>query len=108
MTTMGGLTGTEMKILTEEELEIAILKHSRRRKTFEEEGLSENEAFDLADKLFERDQDGYDDRRLCFECKKYNIQNKTCPKIVDRRGVPQRPLRFILQRCEWFELKGKK
>jgi len=97
-----------MKILTEEELEIAILKHSRRRKTFEEEGLSENEAFDLADKLFERDQDGYDDRRLCFECKKYNIQNKTCPKIVDRKGVAQQPLRFILQRCEWFELKGKK
>jgi cellulose synthase/poly-beta-1,6-N-acetylglucosamine synthase-like glycosyltransferase len=97
-----------MKILTEEELEQAVIKHTRRRKTFMEEGLSEDEAWDLAEKLFERDQDSSDDRRLCFECKKYNILNKTCPKIVDKQGVPQRPLRFILQRCEWFELKGKK
>jgi len=94
--------------MTEEELEIAILKHGRRRKTFEEEGLSENDAWDLADKLFDRDADPQDDRRLCFECKKYDTQTKTCPKIVDRKGVPQRPLRFILQRCDWFDLKGKK
>jgi len=94
--------------MTEEELEKAIERHARRRKTFVEEGLSEDEAWDLAEKMFDRDADPQDDRRLCFECKKYNVLMKTCPKIVDKVGRPQTPLRFVLQRCDWFELKGRK
>jgi len=94
--------------MTEEELEKAVIRHARRRKTFQEEGLSENDAWDLAEQLFERDIDPLDDRRVCFECDNYNTLKKTCKKLVDKMGYQQRPLRFILQRCEFFQLKGKK
>ena len=94
--------------MTEEEIEKAIIRHVRRRKTFEEEGLSENDAWDLAEKMFDRDKDPLDDRRVCFECDNYNTIKKTCKKIVDKRGYQLLPLRFILQRCEFFQLKGKK
>lgn len=94
--------------MTEEEIEIATAKHNRRRKAFEDAGLSSDAAYALADKLFERDADPQDDRRLCFECKKYEPKSGTCSKIVDRKGYPQQPLRFVLQRCDWFDLKGKK
>ena len=94
--------------MTEEEIEKAIIRHVRRRKTFEEEGLSENDAWDLAEKMFDRDKDPLDDRRICFECDNYNTIKKTCKKIVDKRGYQLLPLRFILQRCEFFQLKGKK
>jgi hypothetical protein len=98
-----------MKSLTEEELEIAIIKFNRRMKTFQEEGLSENDAYELADKLFIRDtEEPWDDRRLCFECKQYQPITKTCPKVLDFRGKPSTPLRFLLQRCEHFILKGQK
>ena len=94
--------------MTDEEIDIAAAKHSRRCKAFETAGLSFGAAYDLADQMFNRDADTMDDRRLCFECTKYNVKNGTCPKIVDRSGKPQIPLRFILQRCDWFDLKGKK
>ena len=94
--------------MTEEELEIAAIKHERRRNTFTAEGLSNADAWELADKMMERDQDPQDDRRLCFECKKYDTVYKTCPMIVDKKGIHQRPLRFTFQRCDWFDLKGKK
>lgn len=97
-----------MRVLTEEETEMAVLKHTKRRKTFEEEGLSPNDAWDLADKLWERDFDIGDKRRICFECKKYDTKNKTCEKLIDGRGRPQRPPRFTLQNCVWFDLKGVK
>jgi hypothetical protein len=97
-----------MRLMTEEETEIAVAKHTRRRKTFEDEGLSADDAWDLADRLWERDADSFDDRRVCFECKKYDTKNKTCPEYVDRYGKPERPPRFTLQRCPWLDLKGKK
>ena len=93
--------------MTEEEIEIATAKHERRSKVFMDAGLSREEAWELADKMFNRDVDPQDDRRLCFECKKYNYKNGTCPKIVDSRGKPQIPLRFVLQRCEFIEVRGQ-
>lgn len=70
-----------------------------------EEGLSEREALDLADVMYDRDRTG-DDRRLCFECANYT-ERKTCSKLI-RGGKEQRPLRFVLQRCEWFTLRSTK
>ena len=88
----------------------ALLEHlerfHRRRETFIEEGLSEDEAYELADQMFIRDMEGWDDRRVCFECNHYS--NKKCTKIVDRHGRPTMQLRFMLQRCPQFKLKGKK
>ena len=94
------------KPMTEEELEKAAATHERRRKVFVSEGLCEDGAFDLADKMFERDRDIGDDRRVCFECQ-HHI-NRLCTKIKDKYGRPTMQLRFILQRCGHFELKGKK
>lgn len=71
-----------------------------------EEGLCEDGAYDLASAMFERDRDEFDDRRVCFECENY--VSKVCLKMRDRYGKPQMPLRFILQRCPDFQLKGKK
>lgn len=81
-------------------------RFQRRMKVFMEEGLCEEGASDLAYKLMMRDRDGYDDRRVCFECQNY--VGKVCMKMKDRQGKPQMPLRFILQRCEHFKLKGTK
>jgi hypothetical protein len=91
--------------MTGEEIDIAVAKHTRRRKTFEDQGLSPDDAWTLADKLWERDADIGDDRRVCFECKNY--VNHKCIKMPDRFGKPQTPTRFILQRCPKFILKGK-
>jgi hypothetical protein len=92
--------------MTEEELEKAIVRHTNRRKTFMAEGLCEDQAWDLAEQMFERDKDPYDDRRVCFECVYY--AGKHCTKIIDKHGKPTMQLRFILQRCDYFKLKGKK
>jgi hypothetical protein len=92
--------------LTEEELEIAVTVHARRRKVFMEEGLCEEQAWDLAEAMFERDRDIGDDRRVCFECRNYIA--KMCTAITDKYGRPTMQLRFILQRCPKFILKGKK
>jgi len=89
-------------------LDKEIARHERRRKRFEEEGLTPDEAYDLADKLFDRDRDEFDDRRLCFECTNYKDKEKLCTKLVDNLGKQQRPLRFILQRCDWFDLRSSK
>ena len=94
--------------MTEEEIEIATRKHDARSKAFMAAGLSQQAAWELADKLFNRDADPQDDRRLCFECRKYDTKSETCPKMVDYKGRPQVPLRFVLQRCDWFDLRGKK
>lgn len=78
----------------------------RRRETFIEEGLTKDEAYDLADQMFIRDLEGWDDRRVCFECEHY--KDKKCTKILDKHGRPTSQLRFMLQRCNKFKLKGKK
>jgi hypothetical protein len=92
--------------MTEEQLELAIERHTRRRKTFIEEGMCEDQSWELADQMWERDVDIGDDRRVCFECKNYVAQH--CTKITDKFGKPTMQLRFILQRCDYFNLKGKK
>lgn len=92
--------------LTEEELEIAVSVHARRRKVFIAEGLCEEQAWDLAEKMFERDRDIGDDRRVCFECRHHMA--RLCTKIRDRHGKPTMQIRFVLQRCDHFDLKGKK
>lgn len=90
-----------MRNLTEQELAVAIPIRVRRIKVFLVEGLKQNEAIDLADQMFERDHTG-DDRRLCFECTNYEPKLRSCLK------QKAKPLRFQLQRCKMFELKGKK
>jgi hypothetical protein len=94
--------------MTEEEIVVATTKHDRRTQAFMDAGLPQDEAWKLADKLFERDADPQDDRRLCFECRLFDAKTGTCPKIVDRKGKPQQALKFVLQRCDWIQLKGKK
>ena len=92
--------------MTEEEIEKAIERHARRFKTFMDEGLCEDQAWRLADQLWNRDEDPHDDRRVCFECRNYVA--KHCTQYLDKYRRPTMPLRFILQRCDHFELKGKK
>lgn len=92
--------------MTEEEIEKAVVRHQRRYKTFMEEGLCEDQAWELADKMWDRDADPQDDRRVCFECTHYI--GKHCTKIRDKFNRPTMQLRFILQRCDHFQLKGKK
>jgi hypothetical protein len=93
-------------MLSEEQLEQYIDRFHRRMKHFMAEGLCEDGAYTLAEQMWERDADPQDDRRVCFECRNYI--GKLCIKMLDRKGLPQMPLRFVLQRCDWFDLKGKK
>lgn len=94
--------------MTEEEIEVATAKHNRRTKAFIDAGLPMDAALELSDLMFYRDADLQDDRRLCFECRLFDTKNGTCPKIVDKKGKPQPALKFVLQRCDWIQLKGKK
>ena len=77
-------------------------KFSKRVKIFIQEGLPETEAEELAEKMLIRDFEGTDDRRVCFECNHYNPAKVICLSYM------KRPLRFTLQRCEFFDLRGKK
>jgi hypothetical protein len=81
-------------------------RFDRRYSAFVEAGLCPDGAQQLAQQMLERDRDGFDDRRVCFECENY--KGKVCTKMRDSRGKYMMPLRFILQRCEFFSLKGKK
>jgi hypothetical protein len=92
--------------MTEEQLEKSIDTHARRRKVFFENGLNESDAWDLAEQMFTRDKEALDDRRVCFECK--HLKGRECHGIKDKNGKPTMQLRFILQRCPSFKLKGKK
>ena len=80
--------------------------HQRRMNKFIEEGLNEQDARSLADQMHRRDTEGFDDRRVCFECKNYT--DKYCMKMRDSGGKPQKPLRFVMQRCDDFQLRGIK
>jgi len=83
------------------------LTWKRRRDKFVSEGLPMEEAGELAGHMMLRDREGgLDDRRVCFECR--HLAVKYCTVIKDRFGRPSQQLRFILQRCPSFELKGKK
>ena len=81
-------------------------RFDRRYNAFVDAGLCPDGAQQLAQQMLERDRDGFDDRRVCFECENY--KGKVCTKMRDRQGKYMMPLRFILQRCEFFSLKGKK
>lgn len=95
--------------MTKDEFEAAAIVHDRRQKVFEAEGLTPEDAWDLAEKMFDRDHSFHDPRRICFECTKYSMKDSTCPHHTDRSGVPKiAPNRFLLQQCGWFNLKGKK
>lgn len=89
-----------------EEQEREELIVQRRAKKFIDDGCPTEEAYDLAGLLKLRDREGLDDRRICFECKHY--ENKKCNAILDKFGKPTQQLRFILQRCDYFQLKGTK
>jgi hypothetical protein len=89
-----------------DELEKAVARFNRRCDTFTSEGLDTDAAYNLAAQMYERDLDPLDDRRVCFECR--HLLGNLCMKIRDSRERPQTPLRFMLQRCENFSLKGKK
>lgn len=88
--------------MTREWMPPEIDKFSKRFKIFIQEGLPKQEAEELAEQMLIRDFEGIDDRRVCFECTKYQPAKVLCS--VYRK----RPLRFTLQRCEFFDLKGKK
>lgn len=92
--------------MTPEELKKAVARFDRRYETFIKEGLCSDGAYDLASAMYDRDRDTLDDRRVCFECENYVA--KVCLKMRDRFGKPIMPLRFVLQRCEHFQLKGTK
>lgn len=92
--------------MTDADLDKAVLRMNRRMETFIKEGLCEKQAYELAESMWQRDEDPHDDRRVCFECQNYVA--KVCMKMKDKLGKPQMPLRFVLQRCDYFELKGVK
>lgn len=83
-----------------------IARHYKRMQAFVDNGLSENEAFDLAESMWIRDEDPQDDRRVCFECEHH--VSKHCTAIKDKFNRPTTQPRFVLQRCDKFKLKGKK
>ena len=80
----------------------------KRKDVFVREGLEEGKARDLAAQMMLRDyEDGLDDRRVCFECRNY--KNKVCMAYTVGKGkykTQMAPLRFILQRCDRFHLRG--
>jgi len=90
---------------SEANLDKIIARHQRRMQTFVDQGLPHLDAFDLAESMWNRDLDPQDDRRVCFECQ--HLAVKYCSAILDRFGRPSQQLRFILQRCDKFQLKGK-
>ena len=94
-----------MFTLPEDVLIKAIAQHTKRLNVFMNEGLSYDAAFDLSNKLCDRDHfDLDDDRRVCFECTHY--VKKQCNAFLDRFGKSTECLKFVLQRCEKFNLKG--
>ena len=88
-----------------DDLDKYITRHYNRMQKFVDEGLDEDEAFDLAESMWTRDENPMDDRRVCFECK--HLAVKYCSAILNKFGRPTEPYRFILQRCDKFQLKGK-
>lgn len=79
--------------------EIEIKRFFKREAAFIQEGLDADGAERLAQQMLYRDRpDSGDDRRVCFECR-YLRENARC-----RPGM--QPLRFVMQRCPGFELKG--
>jgi hypothetical protein len=75
-----------------------ITRFVRRRDVFMQHGLPEPEANKLADQLMRRDRpEEGDNRRVCWECQHFKAMR--CLK-------GQAALPWILQRCDFFKLKG--
>lgn len=73
-------------------------RYLRRRDTFVQHGLPLSDAMTLADQLMRRDRpEEGDNRRVCWECQHFNAMR--CLK-------GQAALPWILQRCDFFKLKG--
>ena len=68
----------------------------------EQAGLTGSDADVLVDALVDRDR-GYDDRRICLECK--HLKSKGGELVC---GNGQAALPFVLQRCDGFDLRGGK
>lgn len=76
-----------------------VARFLRREQAFINHGLNERDAEKLAEQLLYRDRpECGDDRRVCFECKHLR------PNVRCRPGFL--PLRFVMQRCDGFELRG--
>ena len=85
-----------------------IERFTRRVARLMKEGLDEMEAERLAETMLYRDRpDSGDDRRICLECAGLK---KTVCTFANRLGLRagHEPLRFTLQRCDGFALKGAK
>lgn len=83
-----------------------IERFTRRVARLMKEGLDEMEAERLAETMLYRDRpDSGDDRRICLECAGLK---KTVCTFANRLGLRagHEPLRFTLQRCDGFVLKG--
>jgi len=93
--------------------EMDYLVMGRRKAAFVAAGCHPEEAAELAYHMMIRDRENrgstnpLDDRRVCFECKHLDRQ-KYCNAYKDHQDRPVPQLRFTLQRCPKFELKGKK
>ena len=87
--------------------ESEIKRYTKRMEVFVREGLGQEESELLAHQMYLRDKEG-DDRRLCFECDKYNNKTSHCTFYKDSRGMTYKPLRFTLQRCDEFNLRKTK
>lgn len=71
----------------------------RRSCAFVDAGAAPHEAGYLAWRMLMRDRPGSgDNRRVCFECKHLRDNARCLPGLL--------PLRFVLQRCDSFELRG--
>ena len=85
-----------------------IERFTRRVARLMKEGLDEMEAERLAETMLYRDRpESGDDRRICLECK--GLRGRVCDfaKSLGLRAGHE-PLRFTLQRCDGFSLKGAK
>jgi len=74
---------------------------TRRVARLMKEGLTEVQAERLAERMLLRDRPvSGDDRRICLECR--GLRKGWC------ESAPRRfePVRTVLQRCDWFALKG--
>ena len=81
----------------------------RRKAKFVEEGFDlqkGNSSTDLANQMMMRDRDPDDHRRLCFECQNFAV--KFCTKKLNEYGGPSHSLKYVLQNCVAFKLKGSK
>lgn len=74
----------------------------QRRLAALKKGMSEVDAERLAEEMLRRDRPGSgDDRRICLECR--GFRNPTCTRAPRRLE----PVPTVLQRCDWFAMKGR-